>query len=150
MWFRLPFPPLAFEIDDDWLIEAAVEGFHPETDCFRYILPGPLEHVAVLGPEEVAPMLRKPGVHPASHGFRRYGFNGEKAGGMVGVLTAVVTGWPLPPIQVCRTRAKSAEGFSYKIQDGFHRFYASHALGFTHLPCVIQHDLREQLLFGDE
>ena len=149
MWYRLPFPPLAFEISDEWWSEAGAVGFQPNADCFVHTACGPLDHLAIISLRDVAPMLREPGSYPNGHGFRKHGPNGETLGGMVGVLTAIVTGEPLPPVKACRTRAASAEGMSYKVFDGFHRFYASHALGFTHLPCVLVQDLGGESLFGD-
>ncbi len=149
MLIRLPHPPLMFEIPDAWLIEAGVGVFTPATRCFRYTATTSADVCVEALLMEIAPMLRIPGVHPAAHGFRPRGRNGEQDGGMIGVLVAIVTGVPLPPVSVCMLRQKSAEGFVYKVRDGFHRYYASIALGFTHLPCAIGYDTRPEPLYGE-
>lgn len=70
-------------------------------------------------------------------------------GGMVDVLQAIVGGVHLPPVQVRPFRGKSLEGFGYALQDGFHRFYASHALGFAYIPCVFGTGWQSETQFGD-
>ena len=69
---------------------------------------------------------------------------------MVDVLRAIVRGVHLDPMEVRRVLGKSVEGFEYVVLDGFHRFYASHALGFTYLPCLLQSGQRPEAKLGDE
>ena len=92
-------------------------------------------------------MLRLPGVERQAFGFRDHGLETEK-GGMPDVLEAIVTGVELPSILVQRTR-HSRDGFDFTIKNGFHRFYASHALGFSHIPCGISPDDSSDPSFGD-
>lgn len=65
------------------------------------------------------------------------------------MLQAIVGGEYLPPVLVQAVKSQSAEGFRYVVLDGFHRFYASHALSFTHLPCKIENAQRTKVQFGD-
>ena len=150
MFFRLPHPPLCFEIPDKWWIVSGAAGFTPSSPSYRgtgYSI----ESESLVPLAEVAPLLRKPGLSRDHHGFRREGgFDGTGLGGMLDVLQAIVTGTHLPLVAVRPVRGISAEGFTYVIRDGFHRFYASHALGFTHLPCSVEDDWRPEAQLGDE
>ena len=138
MFFRLPHPPLCFEIPDEWWIASGAARFTPLTASYRgtgYST----ESEALISLDAIAPMLRKPMVSRSHHGFRREdGFDGTGFGGMLQVLQSIVTGTHLPLVAVRPMRGTSAEGLAYVIRDGFHRFYAWHALGFTHLPRTVE------------
>lgn len=149
MLYWLPHPPLAFEIPDAWLAEAGATGFKAAGASYRgtaYSIAG--ETLVPLS--AIAPMMRRTNVSRDHHGFRRRGGPDGGPGGMVDVVRAMIEGIHLPPVQVRALRGTSVEGFAYAVQDGFHRFYASHALGFTHLPCLVQADIRCETQFGDE
>jgi hypothetical protein len=148
MFFRLLHGPLCFEIPDEWWKETRADTFKPVTNCYQWSEPGPLDEVILVSLKEIAPPLRYPEISLDFHGLRKNGSDGG-VGGMLGVLQAIVDGTRLPPVSVCKTRKTYAEGFNYKVKDGYHRFYASHAFGFTELPCVIGHDLRPEPMFGD-
>ena len=147
MLFRLLHGPLCFEIPDDWWQRSGAASFSPQTECYSwFVVPGAV--ASVVAPlASVAPMLRLPGVERQAFGFRDHGLETEK-GGLPDVLEAMVAGVPLPAVTVCLVR-KSREGFSFKLRNGFHRFYASHALRFTHLPCSLVPDEGEQPNFGE-
>ena len=146
MFFRLLHPPFAFEIPDEWLAEAGADDFVPARQSYQSIA-DPNEIILALG--AIAPLLRQPKVIKDHYGFRRKGGVDGGPGGMVDVLQAIVGSVSLPPVTVRRAREISAEGFTYVVKDGFHRFYASHALGFTHLPCVLGTDWQPEAQFGD-
>jgi len=139
MLFQMPHPPLFFQIPDAWLQEAQVAGFVPTACCFAHTEPTVPDFLVRVPVAEITPMLRVPGVHAANHGFRPHGLD-EQAGGMIGVLRAITVGLPLPPIIVNVLPRKSREGFVYMVRDGFHRYYASIALGFSQIPCTVQRD----------
>jgi hypothetical protein len=143
--FRL-LPPLMFEIPDKWWEESGAAGFKPHDQSYRSTADA---GEVILALDEIAPLLRRPGVDLDHHGFRRQGGVDGGPGGMVDVLRAIVSGVRLPPVRVRPIRGTSDEGFGYVIQDGCHRFYASHALGFTHLPCLLGSDWRSEAQFGD-
>jgi hypothetical protein len=156
MLIKLPTPPLCVLIPDEWLWEAGVQGFKPASRSYRL----PSAPFLMAGEEEVplqeiAPMLRKPGIHPDTHGFRRRGnHTGDGPGGMVDVLQAIAERTYLPPVQIRLAKEVSPEGFRFVVLDGFHRLYASYALGFTHLPCiqatnVLSDGSNPKLRFGD-
>ena len=136
MLFRLPTPPLAFEIPDEWLFEAGVGQFCPTTLSYR-------SHNYTVSSEFIVPLtdiispIRCTGVELDYYGFRRSrGFDGG-CGGMVTVLRAIVAGTHLPPITVYGNNKQAGEKPSFRVRDGYHRFYASTALGFSHIPCIL-------------
>jgi hypothetical protein len=55
---------------------------------------------------------------------------------MVDVLRGFRVGDKLPPIEVDEPPTKT--GFGYRVRDGFHRYYASAAAGFTELPVSVR------------
>ena len=147
MLFRLPHRPLCFQIPDEWWHRSGASAFSCRSECYRWYA-APRTVATVIAPlASVAPMLRLPGVERQAFGFRDHGLETEK-GGMPDVLEAIVTGVELPSIIVQRTR-HSRDGFDFKIKNGFHRFYASHALGFNYIPCGILPDDSSDPSFGD-
>lgn len=149
MLFRLPHPPLAFEIPDEWWAEANAVGYVATSQSYRLPSHSVSDEVAV-SLSRIAPLLRRPEVSQGCHGFRRQGGLDGGYGGMVDVLRAIVGGIHLQPVKVRVLRGKSAEGFGFALQDGFHRFYASHAMGFACIPCVFGSDWKAETQFGDE
>ena len=150
MIFRLLHPPLCFEIPDDWWSASGAAGFVPTDTCYAWIKPVQWEEVFIVSLAEIAPMLRNVGVIKDANGFRATALDGEPGpGGLPAVLSAIVSGTKLPPVEVLKARGPTVEGFKYTVKNGFHRFYASHALGFTHLPCIIVTDTRGSPMFGE-
>jgi hypothetical protein len=72
---------------------------------------------------EVVPPIRNPGVR---------WFGRER---MVRILHGLANDLALPPIEVHELPDQGSG--KYGVRDGFHRFYASAAAGFDHLPVVI-------------
>lgn len=148
MLFRLLHPPFVFEIPDEWWVAAGATGFTPTSQSYLCTTEA---NEVILKLDEIAPPLRQPKViQDHHHGFRRQGAIDAGRGGMVDVLRAIVSDIRLPPVNVRRVRGISAEGFCYVVQAGFHRFYASYALGFSHLPCLLGADWQPEGQFGDE
>jgi hypothetical protein len=136
MHFLLPNFPCWFEIPDDWLNEAGFINFSSSRSSFRHMP----EDVAMVRLGEIEPPRRVP---TSPNDFR--GFDRER---MVRVLREIATDVEIKAVPLvllpelddrlmqapeyyrCRT-------YSYRIQDGYHRFYASVAAGFLHLPATV-------------
>jgi len=83
--------------------------------------------VQVIAIAEIEPFTRTLNLQ----GFSRDGFNQDR---MISILSAFVTGAPLPPVEV----TENASGTSrYALYNGMHRFYASIAAGFSDLPVIV-------------
>ena len=53
---------------------------------------------------------------------------------LVHILRGFRTNAQMPPIWIYKSRSGH---YCYKIQDGVHRFYASIAAGFSHIPAIV-------------
>jgi hypothetical protein len=108
--FRLPYPPLAFEIPDEWWAESGADRFEPKAQSYRS---DTCDLIVALA--DIAPLLRCTDTTQDHHGFRPQGGVGGGRGGMADVLRAIVDGDALPPVKVSRVRGKSAEGFRTRL-----------------------------------
>ena len=149
MLFRLSHPPLMFEFPNEWWAEAGTADFIPSRESYLSIV-DTRESEVILALQEIAPLLRDRNVNRDSNGFRRRGGVDGGPGGMIDVLRAMVNDVPLPPVEVRRIRGTSYEAFGYVLRDGFHRFYASYALRYSHVPCLIGSDWVTEGQFSDE
>lgn len=104
-----------FEVPDEWLREAGAEGFVPAGPAYAS---APEPHL-IAAIDTVEPPRRTPGVL------------GLHRGQMVSVLRGLVLGEGVPPVPV---EMLTAGPYCYMLRDGFHRYHASIALGYTHLP----------------
>lgn len=123
-----------FEIPTEWWEAAGMPGFvrsAPHYD-FNFDRNGKVVPVA-----EVAPPRRKPGCG----GFSKDGFDEER---MVSILRAFCAGKPLPPVEVTEVCINSAL-FRYRVYNGLHRYYASIAAAFSHLPVTVVPDVQSFL-----
>lgn len=109
---------LAFEIPDEWWAAAGAAGFVPARLAYR--VPDRVQALAVPL-IEIEPPRRAPGIL------------GLHRGQLVSVLRAMVADEPLPPVPVEILRPEPPH---YMPRDGFHRYHAAVALGFTHLSAV--------------
>lgn len=74
--------------------------------------------------EDIQPPRRNPSMEP----FRKYK--------LVPVLLAFISPeCALPPVAV--EPLPKGSGFRYRVTNGFHRFYASRAVGYSCIPAVI-------------
>lgn len=123
--------PVAFEIPDEvWdaiptslatLLRESYYVFGPyrkpsgqESDLFVRAVP-------LL---DIEPPLRSPGMSQ---------FNDER---LLSILKAIVQRQPLPAVLGLPTEPGARHPF--ELIDGFHRFYASAAVGFTHVPVAVR------------
>ena len=90
----------------------------------------PDEPVLVVPTLKILPITRDPNIE----GFSESGFIEDR---MTDILRAICENKPLPPVQVHELMSGS---YRYKIYDGFHRYYASIAAGFSDLPITIKPD----------
>lgn len=121
MYFTVEGQGIDFEIPDDWWTEAGMSGFAPRSET--YDAEDPVRGLAAtVAVGEVTAPQRNPGIRWFDHGR------------MVSILRRLVSGDRIPRIPVYEA---SQDGRRYRPCDGFHRFYASIAAGFTHLPVEI-------------
>lgn len=114
-----------FEMADQWLFEAGAAGFSAgsgsfASDCDERYSEYPLVIVPI---QHVRPPRRDAGVR----WFDRVR--------MVSILRGMASGCVLPAIAVRESRDSSDR--RYIVYDGFHRFYASVALGFVNVPVSV-------------
>lgn len=128
----MPILPNQVKIPDDWLVEAGLIGFRPDREMYR--VDGEATAIPLA---EIMPPQRGP-----AHMLDACGFGRAR---MVKVLREIVAGDEIWPVLVDRLPAADEAGipaagttpYRYSVSHGYHRFYASIAAGFTHLPCVI-------------
>ena len=127
MRFRFPLLPAEFEIPDSWWAEAGMTAFRANERGYQSSA-----EAALVLLRTVEPPLRNPGVLLDWQGFDR-----ER---MIRVLSAMATGAEMPPVPVVALlpAADPAGPFTWRVCDGFHRFYASVAAGFEMLPVEIR------------
>jgi hypothetical protein len=129
----MPTLPCFFELPDDWLAESGMTST-PGGTAYT-----PKENDAVLVPLcEIEPMRRFKTSGDAGHGFNRTK--------MIPILGGIASGAlieALPLVELPERDARLSStpfrypGYPYRMQDGFHRFYASIATGFTSVPARI-------------
>jgi hypothetical protein len=131
MQFKTPeeFP---FRIPADWedaadMAAFAVEGRHYDVDSDE-----PWLSVRIA---EIAPLKR----HRGPSGFSEDGFNEQR---MISILQAFRNEMHLPPVELIE---KCPDGYRYQLYNGVHRYYASVAAGFSHLPVSIKKDIQNFL-----
>lgn len=123
MKYRLPHQPLGFEIPDEWWATAKMDNWKPVAKCYT-ATSAPRYPTTIVPISEVVAPVRNEGVA---------WFTEVR---MVQVLTGFRSGEVMPPIEVDEPLDQTC--FRYRVRDGFHRFYASAAVGFTHLPVSVR------------
>jgi hypothetical protein len=122
--FAMPKAPCDFEVPDDWWAEAGMASFEATANCYFHAgVP------AVVPLVQIEPPTRNPDVRPEWRGFDRPR--------LISVLNGIAAGAELPPVPlqvIANGHDFPPAPFIYRVRDGFHRFYASIAAGFTHLP----------------
>jgi hypothetical protein len=113
-----------FEIPDDWWAFAEMHAFASEgRRCYPVDPEQPGgSRVELVPTASVEPPSRNPGIAPF------------KKAKLMPLLFALRAGNCLPPIKVCRPGVDGR--FRYRVCDGFHRYYASVAVGYAQLPVV--------------
>jgi hypothetical protein len=106
------------QIPADWLVAAEMQGFKPSRSSYR--CDGPHDLIPLA---DIEPPKRNAGIVFDGGGFKR-----ERT---MTLLAAIRDDASLPPIRV------APAGRGYCVFDGFHRFYVSRNLGFSHIPVVV-------------
>jgi hypothetical protein len=110
-----------YQIPPEWLAEAGWQNFAPSWSSFRCEEP----HI-LIALADIEKPKRDPGVTLAANGFRH--------DRMVRILAGIRKNDALPPLSV--EDADPGEKL-YRLRAGFHRYYASIAAGFSHVPAEV-------------
>jgi hypothetical protein len=113
---------VSFEIPDAWLEEAGMSQFESTNHAFNHIDQGPDVIIEVVPISEVAPPSRAAGVE------------GLRKDRTVSILRGLRTKNSLPAVEVVED---SSRRYRFTVYHGFHRYYASAAAGFSHLPVTV-------------
>jgi len=120
--------PESMIIPDDWKAEAGVQNFQPAQRGFRCD-----DQHELIALADIEVPLRRTGYPRNSHG-NQIGKNGFDHDRMVRLLTGIRDGVALPAI--CIELADPGQR-RYRVRCGVHRYHASLALGFSHVPAEI-------------
>lgn len=122
MEFAVPGAQLRFAIPDEWWRFCDMQTFRPSTHFYLYA-PG-FDNAATVPITEIEPPVREAGI-PS---FRKYK--------LVPVLLAFTSPERVLPA-VRAERLDTAGRYRYRVLNGYHRFYASVAVGYSSLPVVL-------------
>ena len=135
MLFNLP-NANHFEIPDDWWLAAGMSDFKPSSPGYptKPYDQWPQKRAFLITPAEVEPPRR-------DVRFER-DFGGFDRARMVSVLREIRLDVPMCALEV-ETHPIAAS--AYRVRHGFHRYYASIAVGFEKLPVAVFASLEQQL-----
>ncbi len=119
---KFDFPGL-FEIPDEWWVAAGMDRFQAKSVAYRASSNSEWPTV-IVALTEIKPPMR-------NHGVRE--FDKER---MVQILSGFANDDVLPSIEVDQPSGSFSHKF--RLRDGFHRFYASAAAGFSHVPVSVR------------
>jgi hypothetical protein len=109
------------QVPPEWIAQAGLTGFIPSRSGFRCN-----DAHTLIALADIEPPLRDPGVTLDANGFNR--------DRMMRILEGIRDDASMPPILVWET---GRPPHRYVLRDGVHRYWASFAIGFTHVPCNI-------------
>jgi hypothetical protein len=118
-----------FEIPDDWWIEAGMSAFKPTTPSYAWRSDPERPTLPVIG----MPIDR------IRRGPRNRDGGDFHRGRMVSVLQGIARGDRIPPVPITPL-AGEPRRFSHQLRGGFHRFSASIAARYLHIPVVVVDD----------
>ena len=126
MWFEIPGAGSQFEIPDDWWTFVGMGEFSPSPGGYFPYSTAPGNEETVVEPlTDIEPPLRDAGIPP----FKKYK--------LVPVLFSFMSPeCALPPVEVIAATHESR--YRYRVRNGYHRFYASVAAGYTNLPVLVR------------
>lgn len=118
MEFQVPGSGVRFAVPDEWWDFCEMRDFRPPSTCYLYEANTP--QTLVVSVNEVEPPRRDVGLPP----FRKCK--------LAPILLAFGSPrCPLPPLLVELINSGS---YRYRVLNGYHRFYASVAAGYSKLP----------------
>jgi hypothetical protein len=125
MQFRLPNANVVFDIPEEWIREAGALGFRPTVQAYR----GTPHDTYKDFPLVVVPIHD---IEPPGGGIGTPLFDRRR---MVSALRALARGAELTAVVLQEWPTDSV--YRYALWEGAHRFYASAALGFSHVPASV-------------
>jgi hypothetical protein len=124
--FSMPNFPCGFDLPDEWWLEAGMETFTKTSQSY-----------VSQGAATTVPLVRiEPPYRLCSVPKDWSGFDKER---LVNVLRGIAMGADLPPVPLAVLPAGddlTPAPYTYRVRDGFHRFFASIAAGYVSLPVV--------------
>lgn len=127
MRFQTPRRDIEFTIADEWWSFSEMETFDSGPGTY-YPYTRSAKGVQIIELSQVEPPQRTDGVSP----FKKYK--------LVPVLLAFQSPeCGLLPIEVCEAHES---GYRYRVTNGYHRYYASVAVGYTNLPVIVRAEVR--------
>jgi hypothetical protein len=111
-----------FSIPVEWWTEAGMDGFKLLSQAYLITL---YPTVMLIPIEQVAPQIMDQRQHLGHGGFDRKR--------MVDILRGIASGEVIPPVPIVE---RQHGPYRYRLANGTHRYYASVAAGFSHLPTV--------------
>jgi len=122
MQFTTPRGDVTFEIPDHWWEFAELPTFERASDSY---LPKHGDGVDIVPLVDIRPFRRD----VATGGFRKYK--------IMPILFGLKSAEPtLPPVHLFRSDA--SDEYPFQLQNGFHRFYASIAVGYSSVPAFVE------------
>jgi hypothetical protein len=121
--FTVPGSIVEFEIPDDWWKFCDMENFRPTTTFYLYSQRD--VGVQTVPIAEVRPPERHAGV---------VGFHKNRLAPILLALTSDRSALPAVPVRALA----GDDRYRYEVLDGYHRYYATIAAGYTRLPVLIR------------
>jgi hypothetical protein len=113
-----------FSLRAECWVEAVMEGFECGSEPSYRFAPSP--EISLVRVEDIAP--------PNMDQRRHLGPDGFDHKRMVGVLRKIASRSPMDPIKIVE---RQQGDYRYRLYDGYHRFHASVAAGFSHVPIIV-------------
>lgn len=110
-----------FSLPEDWWIAAGMDAFHRTGSSYRSDAPTS----SITPGKDIAPPQMGQRMH--------LGYGGLGRERMIDVLRNIVSGTSMYPVEVLE---RPVGPYRYDVYHGYHRYYASIAAGFTHLPTI--------------
>ena len=133
-------------------MEFTVNGkrFQISNECWqrsgmRDFVPSGSAYTAIS--EETEPIIMAPiaDISPPERDLgNKLVFYKERMEAVLGAISKII---PLPPIEV---EQSECGGYRYKLSHGVHRYYASAAAGFSHVPVVVRQHFDAEAWFTAE
>ena len=108
-----------------WWVEAGMDDFQRETEAYAHSVWPAVQLIALT---DIEPPLIGPG-------RARLTDSGFDYGRMMRILQGIAGRQVIPPVEVKVKDHQSGE-YRYEVHNGWHRFYASVAVGFPCLPTI--------------
>jgi len=119
MKFKTPKCEFYFEVDDQILEKELGRDFVPERKSYRCE-----NHELIVPLSDIEPIKRDVG---------KQGFRDDAS--IANILQGFRSNSIIPPIEV--SNCNTNPGYSYRLKDGFHRYFLSIVVGFKEIPVVI-------------